>query len=793
MESSPGRRSSVQSQVELLAADIINGRNFESRSWFDHYLSIVKGQTNCNLEAEHLCDILKLLYDDTISDLVLVHLLNIMEQRIDLLEDKEEILEQVVGTFLNFYSTCTKLVVKKKILSTSTSLFVYHRSMVRNSIQGLFDSLVKILLRESGKEGMSILCRECLSAIHDVFPESFDPRDKSGRNILPVEDLKERLIKDPTLPTDVTPEVLQHALHDVVQLVKEDPVLTPAIFKPFISQFCYSSELYQVHFLVILLQEFQLQLFTDDEERLLLNQLAVLSRHLSLLVSHRLFALDFISSLMRDFGSAFDHRHFLPTQFDGPDTLEKKLQILMQVPQDKLSDDEFLLQLQPLQSLSLETDNTRATKSMYRVLSAAMERRETMISRVEGIVICLILASPRHHIRYSLDLMTQRPDLSQRVASIMLRKILSSDEALAQDHEDQEQLFLFIEWLLKRQLVTRTDDQMEQLFKFLHRKSIENPSLVSLLLSCSAAAIRSYELSPREKELLRTMLSFVSREGKDNVTLTSWAQIYSIAITALSGVENIRYVFDTEDMSCLRGQGDYVLKREDCPIRVSKRAKVTAVDSSHSCCDKRFDVEFDVSLAPSASFQSNQVFALSIDVKSTEQGFRECWETPLLSVRKTRLMKLLFQLKRCTPFDLLFDCQFNDLNGSVYMCRGFHVEKVPFSEILAPVDSVSDLRSFRHVWKQISLAKDSCLETVMPLNSVPDCDALLERHPFLTPFCLADGDRLLISLTVLPKSRILLTARSIEGRVSLHAITDDPESLLLMQQQVTQSLDDREQ
>ena len=778
---SSSRRSSTLTQIG--SDEIISGRNFDTRLWFDHYRSIVKGQTACQLNTDHLCDILKLLYDDTISDVVIVHLLSIMEQRIDLLQDKEEILEQVIGTFLNFYATSSKIAIRMKILSTSTSLFVYHSDLVTGSLSGLFDALVKTLQQETETESLGCLSRECLSAIYDVFPDSFDPRDKNGRNILPVEDVKEKLMQNAALAPDVTPEILNHALYDVVQLVKEDPILTPAIFKPFISQFCFSCELYQVHFLVVLLQEFRLQLFTDDEERQLLNQLAVLSRHSSLLVSHRLFALDFICSLMKHFPSAFDHVHFFPSEFDGPDTLEKKLKILIQFPASKLTNEEFLMHLQPLQTLSLEKDNTRATKSMYRVLSAAMEKRDSMIVRVEGIVICLILASPRQHVRYSLDLMNRRPDLAQSVASIMFKKILSAGEALARDLEDQEQLFLFIEWLLKRQLVSRAERRLEQLFKFLHEKSIANPSLVPLLLSCTAAAIRSYDLSNDEKELLRNILSFVSREGKNNVTLTSWAQIYSIAITALSGVESIRHVFDTEDLSCLRNQGDYVLRKEECPVLVCKRSKVTAIDS-HSCCDKRFNIEFDVSLT--ASFEPKQVLALSIDVKSAEQEFSESWETPLLSFRKSRLMKLGFQLKRCEPFQLTFDCQFNDLNGSVYMCRSFHVEQIAFCEILAPVDFVSDARSFCQVWKQISIRKETCLETVIRLKTITDCDSLLDRHPFLVPFCLTDGDRVMIALTVLPKSRILLTAKVIEGRLNLHAMTDDPESLLLFQQQLTQ-------
>lgn len=780
MDPSSSRRSSTLTLND--SAEIISSRNFDTRFWFDHYRSIVKGQTACQLDTDHVCDILKLLYDDTISDVVIVHLLNIMEQRVDLMQGKDEIMEQVVGTLLNFYPTCSKIAISRKILSTSTSLFVFHSDLVTGSMCVLYDSLIKVLLQETESELLASLSRECLSALCDVFPDSFDARDKNARLILPVEDVKEKLIKDATLSPEVTPEILQHALYDVVQLVKEDPILTPAIFKPFISQFCFSSELYQVQFLVILLLEFRLQLFTDNEERLLLNQLAVLSRHSSLLVSHRLFALDFICSLMKHFPSAFDHVHFFPSEFDGPDTLEKKLKILIQFPTAKLSDEQFLMHLQPLQTHSLERDNVRATKSMYRVLSAAMEKRDSMIVRVEGIVICLILASPRQHVRYALDLMNRRPDLAHSVAGIMLKKILSAGEALARDLEDQEQLFLFIEWLLKRQLVSRAERRLTNLFKFLHEKSIQSPSLVPLLLSCTAAAIRSYDLSTDEKELLRNILSFVSREAKNNVTLTSWAQIYSIAITALSGVDNIRHVFDTEDLSCLRSQGDYVLQKEDCPVIVCKRSKVTAIDS-HSCCDKRFNIEFDVSL--SASFEQKQVFAVSIDVKSSEQEFCESWETPLLSFQKSRLMKLGFQLKRCQPFQLVFDCQFNDLNGSVYMCRSFHVEEIAFCEILAPVDFVSDARSFCQVWKQISLSKESCLETVIRLKTITDCDSLLDQHPYLSPFCLTDGDRVMIAVTVLPKSRILLTAKVIEGRLNLHAITDDPESLLLFQVQLT--------
>ena len=795
---SSSRRGSTLTLID--SNDIINGRNFDQRFWFDHYLSVIKGQTACELTTGHLTDVLKLLYDDTISDLILVHLLNLMEQRVDLLDDQQEVLEQVVGTLLNFYSNnCSnngRPQVRKKILSTSTALFVYQSSLVIDSLQTLLQSFIKLLRREtsSSDELMRILSRESLSALYDVFLDLIDPLDPvTASNILPVEDVKNRLIRGQQLGPDVTPEILQHALYDVVQLVKEDPDLTPAIFKPFISQFCFSSELYHVHFLIILLREFRLQLFTDQEEEMLLQQLVVLSKHQSLLVSHRLFALDFVCSLMKDFPDAFDPQSFYPTEFDGPDTVEKKLKILIQFPSNQLSDEEFLLWLQPLQSLSLERDhNTRATKSLYRVLSVAMTHRESLMSRVEGIVICLIIASPRHHIRYSLDLMNHRPDLAKRVAVLILKKVLSSGEALAKDVADLEQLFVFMEWLLIRQLVSRSDEgkSVEQLFKFLYEKSISNVCLVPLLLSCAAAAVRSYDLTDGEKELLRNILSFVSREAKNNVTLTSWAQIYSIAITALSGgVENIRHVFDTEDLSSLRTQAeDHFLTSDECPVQLNRRRTPisTLGEKDMETCNEetKFTIEFDVSLA--AFSRTEQVFALCIEVRSIDQEFYSCWQTPLLSVRKSRLMKLELQLKHSQPFDLLFDCQFNDLNGVVYMSKSFHMHHISFCDILSPLEAVYDVKSFCQLRQQIASSISECLETVIRLKSIPDCDTLLNQHPFLRDFCIKtpDPNRLFMA-PVMPKSRILLTSKVIADRVNLHAMTDDPDSLLLLRRQLS--------
>ena len=186
--------------------------------------------------------------------------------------------------------------------------------------------------------------------------------------------------------------------------------------------------------------------------------------------------------------------------------------------------------------------------------------------------------------------------MARKVSSVILRKILHSDEALAKNLPDLTQLFSFIEWLLKNNMavITAGDSSRQQeqqqgtngeegsssslsvrasssfiirLFCFLKEKSQVYPPLIPCLLSCVSAAIRSYDMTIEEKEVLRDILSFVSRESQArDVTLSSWAQVYSIAISSLTTADNLKEVFDdTQDLRRIQQQSAKYLSEKDCP------------------------------------------------------------------------------------------------------------------------------------------------------------------------------------------------------------------------------------
>jgi hypothetical protein len=503
-------------------------------------------------------------------------------------------------------------------------------------------------------------------------------------------------------------------------------------------------------------------------------------------------------------------KDFAPLDSDGPDTLEHKLRILVQGT-DQVDDSQFLIHLKPLETLSLQKENMRATKALYRILNSALDARPSLVDKIQGLIIALILASPKVHIRYAIDLMKGRRRLTEKVSSVILRKILQSDEALSKNLQDLKMLFSFIEWLLKNKMVGESlvdnSQQISQhengsspstfiirLFTFLNEKSEVYPPLIPDLLSCVAAAIRSYDMSMQEKEVLRSILSFVSRESKArDVTLSSWAQVYSIAISSLTTAESLKAVFDdTQDLKRIREQSAQFLSEPEAPLFLRKKTP-EETKKKHCHCDHgmdeqqqcKFIVDFEVGIRNSLQpieHRLSQIFAVRIEAESPEQGYSERWETPLLSSSRSRNMRLAVDLVTAAPFTLAFHVEFHDELGSSYRVSLPEVD-ILFREILFPLKRVVDCRSFCNLWKEIKNQEDS-LETVIRLYGCPDEETFYETSEWLIRYVVPDSCSKYIAIHALPDSVILITLKVVDSLLNLHIITNDPEAAGLFHREI---------
>ena len=144
-------------------------------------------------------------------------------------------------------------------------------------------------------------------------------------------------------------------------------------------------------------------------------------------------------------------------------------------------------------------------------------------------------------------------------------------------------------------------------------------------------------------------------------------------------------------------------------------------------------------------------------------------------------MRLNVNLMTAAPFTLSFHCEFHDEDGSSYRVSLPEVD-ISFREILFPLKSVLDCRTFSSLWKQIK-EEDDCLETVIRLHDYPDQESFWETNEWMQRFLVQDSCRY-IAIQALPSSVILITMKVIDGLLNLHLMTNDPEAAGLFHREI---------
>lgn len=736
-------------------------------SWFATYTNLTCGRIP--LESSHFFDFLKIICDvDATSDAISCHILSLIEQRSDLLSDDEELLEQILGTLLNSINIkpCTRSFnfQRRVLLTCSNLLLTFNQLTVESSsINCLFKSTIKRLLREvTAQSSLASASKECLSALIEVFPDSFALKSPETNHYrLPEYELLEELkTSQESLLIghycDSNPEMLNHCLSI---LMKDDDNLqsktiwSPSIFKQFLGRFLLSSHLYQVHFLILLFKRYHI-LFTTAEERSLLHQLAILSKHPSLGIFQRLFILEFIFNILDQIQAAecVDYSHFLPSESDGPDTLEKKLCILSRTP---TSDDHLLAQLQYLLNLcAREKSNLRATKSLYRVLAHLLSCNRDILSQVEAIIIGLISGSPRNHVNNSLSLLTGHGDLARAVCGSVTMKLTSEQLTYREDHTaHMSALFTLIQWTLTNSLLP---DQVTlfSLLKYLEKTTIDTPQLIPNLLSCIESAIKFNPVTEEERNLIRQMLTFIASHeiGKSDVTLSSWAQLFTIAINSPCDTLGLQSVLSTDSLelaklSNINLQGVVtVINASECLIHVERLPHQIPEASPEQDASSSIEIEYRLSLHKSSR---DNIFAVTIQVSAASQSHQS--EHHLCQLKKTKKQRIKVPIKLLNefPFQVTIGCNYCDKQGRIYSSDGIFSEIIPFHQMLSPFSRVKCKQSFNAQWHQMKLqdaSSHSLLESVIQVTTCTDIDDLfckfnwLDKFSVLEEYCSPTGD-----------------------------------------------------
>ena len=553
---------------------------------------------------------------------------------------------------------------------------------------------------------------------------------------------------------------------------KSQLTITPFIFKQFIKTFIYSTEIYNFHFALLLQRSFGLELFSTSEELNLLNRLVLLSTHPSLIISIRLLILDFVKSFLpslKVFHLA-DVKMLKLTSFDGPDTQEKKLIILNETEMDN---DELILNLKTIETSSLNSQNRRATNSLYRLFYAFLKNRPSLQENIEMLIISMIFAFPKQHVANSLKLLQSMECLIPKVCKTLAKKLITMSQIIEEAKvEDIEQFMLAIQWILEQPIKLIEDNDLLQLLQFCLKTTQANPKLVKPLLNCCAAIIRTQKVTNDMKFLLNTSLSYLI-SSKIDVTISSWSQIYSIAINTLPNQESLKKVF-CEDVNLNHGTPLIIRNHDSLPLiieRVALKLEPVAINSPLFIL-----LQLKLTIDPMCLEEFKKLFAIEIRFKSIKhQKIDQVINIPFLECKHSKKITLKIKPIETKPFAVKISTQFSDINGITYCYDFVKVEQFNIINFLVPIDL--DINQFDSVWNQIDLKDNqNTLESVICLEQYSQIYQFIKEHEFLKQFsCSNDHNQFVIGLS--PNKLLLFRLYQINNVINLRLKTDEPKAV----------------
>ncbi|KAI1303160.1 hypothetical protein HDE_02365 [Halotydeus destructor] len=768
------RSSSLRSDLNFVTsgATTVLGAN-----WYERYTAYMTGAVEYDPD-ELILDILRDICDDTLPESVLIHSIALLEENIFNL-DREETIEQAIGSLLNIYISARHQ-IKKRLLVSITTLFTCRYDQVQSSavlralLNDFLETLVGTAIKMSFDVSLAITANECLRILEENIPGILRKRYEDGRinsssvflmttlycNKTELSSMDIRILTDSM--NKLPPMALQHILNKFLSVLRTDQTVTgfsPIMFKQFFRDFSLSSEVCQLHFLLLLMKFYDLELFSSSEEVTILSQLVNAAVHPSLMIAQRLMLLDFTKSLVPYLqrSNLLNPLKFELQPFDGPDTQEKKLSLLSLTA---LQDADLLIKLKPVQTSGSIHGNKRAVNSLYRLLQCFIKRRPTMNEAISAIVVSLIFSLPKNHIRHSLSLLTANDELVPRVCSNFLEEIYSFEN---DEDDDLKEIYVACEWIIASDYLKDDDASLCTLLNYLNEKCHQHVKLVPYLLSCSAAAIRTHNITDENRKVLKRTLDFVSQECQNNVAISSWAQIYSIAINTLSESENLQKVFgaDVDD----HGEELFtVLNGSENSLVQLCRVNEDRVSSLN--CPEALDVQFTVSLRDSDDHAVNRAFGLTISATCRAHQVKENASIAILKVNQPQVITIKLNVQEPVPFKLYFDCQFNNVNGSSFFCDHMHEENIHFRDFFIPC---SLRKSFKDTWSHISTSENS-MQSIISLKHIRSTSHFMETYQWTSQYFVSDNE---LAFHVMPGHQVLMFLQPIDDFLNLHLISDD--------------------
>ncbi|XP_015783676.1 uncharacterized protein LOC107361372 [Tetranychus urticae] len=788
------RRHSIQSLKSLKSVKSIKSSKEASnlskcllagKNWFDTYLAYQKSLLPVD-ESTFILDILRDLFDGEVNDSIKLHLLSLLEQYFWLVSDVEK-LEQTIGSLINvFQSSKSSDSVKCRYLYTCTVLWTCQIELVNDSLEGLLKSFTKTLvnlLNGKDNKNLSNAACQCLIQLEETrpgiifrnVPDATIPRIhptllclllKNGSQFDPTI-VKQLIGSLPRYNTDpYRLHIILNYLSDLMES-KKQATLTPLVFKQFLPFFIHSTEAFHLHFSLLLLRSFGLELFSTNEELGLLHRLISLCTHPSLIIAHRLLFLDFAKSLLPILKSSHlaDPHLFALGPFDGPDTQEKKLMILCQT---EISDSDLITYLKTIESISISQSNRRATNALYRQLHFFLTVRPGLQNEIEPLLISMMMASPSLHIPYGLCLLDRQPALSARVSSSLVHKLLNMTNLVGDENKSRlKEYFLAIKWILKQPRKLLDSDKMLDTLNFCYDAAKQFPHLCKDLLSIIAVVIRHQTIDDKLKSLLNEILDMLMK-NKNRVTISSWSQIYSIALNTLPNQENLRKVFCEE-----------ISDDDNLPLVVvdPKSNSIPLTVHEIKCTLEPVEVDCEFLAIPytlKVSFNSgtmdedimSKLFGIELRLSCPIQEIDTVINIPCLGKDDFKVFQLKLSPIRVKPFTLNLDLRFGDINGVTYCCPQFTSEFFSFDRFMIPVRCSE--AQFDKQWNFL-IKQVQCHLTVQCFRNYSGLDQFLNDHENFKSYEIAPGK---FVIGVVPNKMLLIRSIVVNGNLNFRMLTN---------------------
>lgn len=634
------------------------------------------------------------------------------------------------------------------------------------------------------KKNLSNAACQCLIQLEDfkpgiIFnyvPDATIPRNhptllclllKNGSSFDPTI-IKQLIGSLPRYNTD--PYRLHTILNYLLELIesKRQAILTPLIFKQFLPLFIHSTESFHLHFSLLLLRSFGLELFSTNEELGLLHRLISLCAHPSLVVAHRLLFLDFAKSLLPILRSSHlaDHRLFALTPLDGPDTQEKKLMILCQTD---ISDIDLISNLKSIGNFNGQKVNRRSTNALYRQLYFFLTVRPELQSSIEGFLIHLMLTNPSLHIPYALCLLDRLPVLSAHVSSSLISKLLDMTTLPSEEEKSHlKEYFLAIKWILRQPRKLLDSEKMIAILTFCYKAAKQFPSMCKDLLAIIAVVIRHQTIDENLKNLLNEILNLLMA-NKNRVTISSWSQIYSIALNTLPSQENLRKVFCEE-----------ISEDDESPLLIfdPKSSSIPLTIHEIKCRPEPVDIEcltpITIPYTLKVSFNTismdeeiiQKLFAIEIRLTCSSQEIDSIINIPVLKKNDFKVYQLKLAPNRVKPFTLNCDLRFGDTNGVTYCCPQFSSEIFSFERFMIPLKCNEN--QFDSSWNGL-LKQLDCHLTVQCFPNYNDLEQFLTDNEPFKDYQIAPGK---FAIGVAPNKLLLIRSIIVNGNLNFRMLTN---------------------